>query len=129
MNTKSITILTGFLGDSPKTFTTPAGTRVAKFQMATHEWNFKLRQREAQWHQIVVWGKPAEWCEELSRGAHVQVIGTIRYRMYNGAKITEIHCQSIEKVLTNPNGGSKKDDPEDFPAMPSSETGDEIPYD
>ena len=58
-------ILVGNLGRDPEVRFTANGKAVAKFPIATSEvWNDAegSRQEHTEWHNIVVWGKPAESC-------------------------------------------------------------------
>jgi single-strand DNA-binding protein len=75
-------ILVGRLGKDPEIRSTPSGTSVAKFTMATDE-RFTDRNGEKQdrteWHNITVWGKLAEICGQyLRKGKLVYIEGSIR---------------------------------------------------
>jgi len=75
-------ILVGRLGKDPEIRSTPGGTSVAKFTIATDE-KFTDRQGEKQerteWHNIVAWGKLAEICGQyLRKGKLVFIEGSIR---------------------------------------------------
>jgi single-strand DNA-binding protein len=58
-------ILVGNLGRDPEVRATPSGQSVCNFSLATTE-RFTGRdgqsREQTEWHNIVVWGKPAEAC-------------------------------------------------------------------
>jgi single-strand DNA-binding protein len=75
-------ILVGRLGKDPETKSTPSGTTVAKFSLATDE-RFTDRNGEKQerteWHNIVAWGKLGDICGQyLRKGKLVYIEGSIR---------------------------------------------------
>jgi single-strand DNA-binding protein len=76
-------ILIGRLGKDPEIRSTPNGTTVAKFTLATDE-RFTDRSGEKQerteWHNIVAWGKLAEICGQyLRKGKLIYIDGSLRY--------------------------------------------------
>lgn len=75
-------ILVGRLGKDPEIRSTPQGTTVAKFTVATDE-KFTDRSGEKQerteWHNIIAWGKLGEICGQyLRKGKLVYIEGSIR---------------------------------------------------
>ena len=75
-------ILVGRLGKDPEVRSTPSGTTVAKFTIATDE-KFTDRSGEKQerteWHNIVAWSKLGEICGQyLRKGKLVYIEGSIR---------------------------------------------------
>ena len=75
-------ILVGRLGKDPEIRSTPGGTSVAKFSLATDE-KFTDRagekQERTEWHNIVAWGKLGEICGQyLKKGKLVYIEGSIR---------------------------------------------------
>lgn len=75
-------ILVGRLGKDPEVRSTPSGTSVAKFSLATDE-RFTDKNGEKQdrteWHNIVAWGKLGEICGQyLRKGKLVYIEGSIR---------------------------------------------------
>src|SRR3990170_9138324 len=75
-------ILVGRLGKDPEIRSTPQGTTVAKFTVATDE-KFTDRagekQERTEWHNIVAWGKLGEICGQyLKKGKLVYIEGSIR---------------------------------------------------
>jgi single-strand DNA-binding protein len=82
-------ILVGRLGRDPETRYTGGGQAVCNFSVATDE-SFKdksgERQKRVEWHNIVVWGKLAEICQQyLHKGSQVYIEGRIQSREYEGA--------------------------------------------
>ena len=75
-------ILVGRLGKDPEIRSTPQGTTVAKFTVATDE-KFTDRagekQERTEWHNIAAWGKLGEICGQyLRKGKLVYIEGSIR---------------------------------------------------
>lgn len=75
-------ILVGRLGKDPEIRSTPSGTSVARFTVATDE-KFTDRNGEKQerteWHNITAWGKLGEICGQyLRKGKLVYIEGSIR---------------------------------------------------
>ena len=92
-------ILIGNLGGDPELRSTPGGTSVASFTLATNEsWNDKdgTKQERTEWHRIVAWGRLAEICGQyLSKGRQVYIEGRLQTRSWedkqgNQRKTTEI---------------------------------------
>ena len=75
-------ILVGRLGKDPEIRSTPGGTSVAKFSLATDEkFTDKAgeKQERTEWHNIVAWGKLGEICGQfLRKGKLVYIEGSIR---------------------------------------------------
>ena len=75
-------ILVGRLGKDPEIRSTPQGTSVARFTVATDE-KFTDRagekQERTEWHNITAWGKLGEICGQyLKKGKLVYIEGSIR---------------------------------------------------
>ena len=115
-------ILIGRLGKDPELKSTPSGTAVANFSMATTErYTDKQgeKQEQTEWHRITVWGKLAEICNEyLSRGSQVALEGRIQTRDWedkdgNKRYTTEIIANNVEflgsnKTQEHPSGATTK---------------------
>ena len=75
-------ILVGRLGKDPEIRSTPNGTTVCKFSLATDErWTDKSgeKQERTEWHNIVAWGKLGEICGQyLRKGKLIYIDGSIR---------------------------------------------------
>jgi single-strand DNA-binding protein len=97
--------LIGFLGQDAETRSTPNGTAVTRFSLATSvswkEKNSNAYQTRTEWHRILCWNKLAEWSAVLQKGAYVEVEGELRYREYTPAecdrsvRVAEIHASSL----------------------------------
>ncbi len=96
--------LIGNLGTNPEVKTMDAGTKMARFRMATNESyrnNKGEKVTETQWHTVVAWGKVAEIAEKyLVKGKEVMIEGKLINRSYNdkdGNKkfITEVQVNEI----------------------------------
>jgi single-strand DNA-binding protein len=97
--------LIGFLGQGAEMRSTPNGTALTRFSLATSvSWKEKGSndyQTRTEWHRILCWNKLAEWSGVLQKGAHVEVEGELRYREYTPAesdrnvRVAEIHAGSI----------------------------------
>lgn len=75
-------ILVGRLGQDPEVKSTPSGSTVAKFSIATSD-KFTDRsgnsQERTEWHNIVAWSKLAEICGQyLRKGRLVYIEGALR---------------------------------------------------
>jgi len=75
-------ILVGRLGKDPEIRSTPGGTSVARFTVATDEkFTDKAgeKQERTEWHNITAWGKLGEICGQyLKKGKLVYIEGSIR---------------------------------------------------
>lgn len=79
-------LLIGLLGKNPELRYTASGQAVASFSLATTE-TFKdkagTKQQKTTWHNIVIWGKLAEICNQyLKKGSKIYVEGKIENRSY-----------------------------------------------
>ncbi|HEX3582930.1 MAG TPA: single-stranded DNA-binding protein [Thermoanaerobaculia bacterium] len=75
-------ILVGRLGKDPEVRSTPGGSTVTKFTVATDErYTDKAgeKQERTEWHNIAAWGKLGEICGQyLRKGKLVYIEGSIR---------------------------------------------------
>lgn len=110
-------IIVGRLGSDPESRSTSGGKSVCNFNVATDSsWKDRdgQRQKQTEWHRIVVWGPQAETCAKyLSKGREVYVEGEIRTRSYDdkeGAKryVTEIVARDVRFL----GGGGKAAEPQ-----------------
>ena len=100
-------ILVGRLGRDPEQRFTSSGTPVTNFSMATDErWRDQSgeRQTRTEWHQIVVWGKLAEICNQyLNKGKLVFIEGRLQTREWddrdgNRRRTTEIVASDMRML-------------------------------
>jgi single-strand DNA-binding protein len=103
MNLNKALIL-GRVTAEPQLRTTPSGTSVATFSIATNRvWKGKDgKQEETEFHNIVAWGRTAEIASQfLTKGAMVYVEGRIQTRSWQDKqgqtrKTTEIICEQLQ---------------------------------
>ena len=107
-------MLVGHLGRDPEMRHTSSGTPVTNFSVATDErWKGQNRERQTrtEWHNIVVWSKLAEICNQyLSKGRLVYIEGRIQTREWddrdgNKRRTTEIVASDM-RMLGPRNGDS-----------------------
>jgi single-strand DNA-binding protein len=80
--------LIGNLGMDPEVKSLDSGKTLARFSLATSSF-YKNAQgekiKDAQWHNIVAWGKTAEIVEKfLKKGSKVAIEGRLNNRQYEG---------------------------------------------
>src|SRR5205823_12260672 len=98
-------ILVGRLGRDPELKYTANGVPFCRFSMATDDvWNDKSageRQEKTEWHNIVVWDRLAEICNQyLTKGRLIYIEGSLQTREWddqegNKRKITEIRARDM----------------------------------
>src|SRR6516162_3536392 len=98
-------ILVGRLGKDPELKYTASGTPFCRFSMAADEsWNDKgtgERQERTEWHNIVVWDRLAEICNQyLTKGKLVYIEGSLQTREWddqegNKRKTTEVRARDM----------------------------------
>lgn len=81
MKDKNQVTLRGRVGNDPDLKETPKGTKMAKFNLATHRRN-KEGEQQTDWHRIVAFGRQAEAAGKLKKGAPVHVEGRLQPRSY-----------------------------------------------
>ena len=96
--------LIGNLGNDPEVKTLESGKILARFSLATSSF-YKNKSgenvKEAQWHNVVAWGKTAEIVEKyLKKGSKVAIEGKLKNRQYespSGEKkyITEVVAEEL----------------------------------
>ena len=83
------------------------GGKVATFSLETSETYINRNKEEvtsSAWHNIVAWGKVAQFCETLlASGKKVSVEGKLNYRQYQNkedktVKVTEIVAYRVEEA-------------------------------
>jgi single-strand DNA-binding protein len=138
-------ILIGRLGKDPEIRSTPSGTSVAKFTIATDErWTDKSgeKQERTEWHNIVAWGKLAEICGQyLRKGKLVYIDGSIRTESWDdkesGQKkykttIVADTMQMLDKKGDDEGGGSyagaRKSSTSSSASAPQMEEDEEVPF-
>ena len=109
-------ILVGRLGKDPELKYTASGTPFCRFSMATDTvWNDKSsgeRQEKTEWHNIVVWDRLAEICNQyLTKGRQVYIEGSLQTREWddqegNKRKTTEIRARDMVMLGSGSSEGS-----------------------
>ena len=134
--------LIGHLGRDPEMRYTNSGTAVCNFSLATTE-RYQdrngQRQERTEWHNIVVWSKLAEICNQyLSKGRLIFIEGRLQTREWddrdgNKRRTTEIVANDM-KMLGGPGqnaGASTGDNRQTSEASGSMDAGitdDDIPF-
>jgi single-strand DNA-binding protein len=128
-------ILVGRLGRDPELKYTASGTPFCRFSMATDDsWVDKgsgEKTEKTEWHNIVVWNKLAEICNNyLTKGKMVYIEGSLQTREWDDKegvkrKTTEIRCNDM-MMLGGPGGGGGGGGGRssgEFPSGPSGPSG------
>ena len=112
-------ILVGRLGRDPELKYTASGTPFCRFSMATDDsWTDKgsgERNERTEWHNIVVWDKLAEICNEfLTKGRQVYIEGSLQTREWDDKegvkrKTTEIRARDMVLLGSGPGQGQGGD--------------------
>lgn len=136
--------LIGRLGQDPEMRYTPSGTAVTDFSLATNR-KYKDKsgnlQEETTWHDVVCWGKTAEFVAEyVQKGKLVFVEGEIRKDSWedrNGQKrvSVKINARNIQPLEwgdrnsgNRPTRPSQKPKPASEPEEDFSDTEDDVPF-
>lgn len=104
MSSMNRVMLIGRIGKDPEVRYTKKGTAVTNLSIATNH-TFKkedgLPEEQTEWHNVVVWGKQAEVCQQfLSKGRLVYAEGRIATSEWNDdkgipRKTTKIMASSV----------------------------------
>jgi single-strand DNA-binding protein len=119
-NSVNKVILVGRLGKDPELKYTASGTPFCRFSIATSDvWNDKAsgeRQEKTEWHNIVVWDRLAEICNQyLTKGKQVYIEGALQTREWDDQegikrRITEIRARDMVMLgsATEGAGGQRR---------------------
>lgn len=131
--------LIGRLGRDPELRYTGSGTPVANFSLATDEtWTDSNGQRQSrtEWHNIVVWSRLAEICDQyLRKGRLIFIEGRIQTREWddrdgNKRRTTEIVASNMQMLESKsdqgPSSGGSQEERMD--AMEIGISDDDIPF-
>ena len=115
-NLRNTVQLIGNVGQVPELITFESGKKMAKFSLATNE-SFTNAQNEkveqTYWHNIIVWGKQAEYmAENITKGQQLLIEGKLTNRSYedkddNKKFITEIILNEFIFLGTKPKTETK----------------------
>ncbi len=131
-------ILIGNLGKDPEIRTTPQGTSLARFSVATTT-NWKdssgARQERTEWHDVVAWEKLAQICGEyLHKGKMVYVEGSLQTRSWedqDGKKRYKTEVKANNVVMLSPRVDGAAKGPREAPraGAEASEVAEAVTYD
>ncbi|HEY7368315.1 MAG TPA: single-stranded DNA-binding protein [Thermoanaerobaculia bacterium] len=135
-------ILIGNLGRDPEMRTTPQGTTLARFSVATTtSWKDAsgARQDRTEWHDVVAWDKLAQICGEyLHKGKMVYVEGSLQTRSWEdqtGQKRYKTEIKANNVVMLSPRsdaarGAAREAETEvaEPPAAPAYAGDDDVPF-
>jgi single-strand DNA-binding protein len=133
-------ILIGNLGRDPEMRTTPQGTSLARFSVATSTtWKDAsgAKQERTEWHDVVAWEKLAQICGEyLHKGKMVYIEGSLQTRSWEdqaGQKRykTEIKANNVVMLSPPPRSDASKPAPareESEAAEPVAAYDDDVPF-
>ena len=106
-------ILIGNLGKDPELRTTPQGTSLARFSVATKTvWKDSsgAKQERTEWHDVVAWERLAQICGEyLHKGKQVYVEGSLQTRSWEdqtGQKRYRTEIKANNVVMLGSRGDS-----------------------
>jgi len=107
-------ILIGNLGKDPEVRTTPQGTSLARFSIATTT-NWKdasgAKQERTEWHDIVAWERLAQICGEyLHKGKMVYVEGSLQTRSWedqDGKKRYKTEVKANNVIMLSPRDAAR----------------------
>ena len=129
-------ILVGHIGNKPEGRYIPSGTPTASFSLATNEsWidSDKVKQERTEWHNIVAWGKLADFVTEyIQKGQLVYIEGRLQTRNWqdkdgNSRKTTEIVCTAITPLEWKPVKNSTASEDKDVEKAAES-TEEDLPF-
>lgn len=132
----NLVVLIGNLANDPETRISQAGKPVTDFRLAVQRRTINAQGvREADFFQIVSFGKTAEFAEKyLRKGAKVSVEGKIQIRQYDaqdGSKhwVTEILADHVESLARpqEQQQGTAHQTPQGFTDVTDDEE-DELPF-
>ena len=125
--------LIGRLGHDPEMRYTPEGQAVTKFSLATDRPAKPGAERETDWHQVVCWGKVAEFAGQyLTKGRLVFVGGRISYRAWEGRdgqkrRAVEIVAGEVSALDHRPDTGQPAAD-DAAPHSQERDPDDDLPF-
>lgn len=134
-------ILIGHLGRDPEVRATASGLPVANFSVATSEYQGTdaegNRQERTEWHNIVVFGKQADFCRQyLRKGRLVFVEGRLQTRDWedrdgNRRRTTEViagNVRILDSRRSAEEGAAAPAREESKPAPEVGLTDDDVPF-
>jgi single-strand DNA-binding protein len=134
-------ILVGRLGKDPEGRTFDGGNVRSAFSVATSK-SYKRKGddqwvEETQWHNIIVWGKSAEYANNhLKKGDVVHVEGEITHRSYVDSSditryVTEVVASNVsifERYKNNAESQQQQQSTNNAPATGGADIPDDLPF-
>ncbi len=117
-------ILIGRLTKQPELRVTPGGVSVATFGLAVDRRSNQAGQREADFFDIVVFGRLAEvTCKYMDKGRQVAIEGRLQTRVYDTKdgqrrKVWEVVCENIQFLGSRPTSRSNDMAEDETPPEP-----------
>jgi single-strand DNA-binding protein len=125
MGTLNKVMLIGRLGRDPEERTTPGGTRVSSFSLATDTYRGANTEKTTEWHRIVVFGKIAEQCNRyLHKGRLVCVEGHLETRTWEKTPGDKKHFTDVvasRVTFLDSNNVSENKNPMELETAPQEE--------
>lgn len=117
-NGRNLIILRGYLGQDPELRFTGSGTAVTNLRLATTERYKKDGEyvEQTQWHTVTLWDRLAEIANEYaSKGSHIEVVGSLKYRTWedkdgNERMTPEIEARDLNLLSGRQEESDKPDD-------------------
>lgn len=127
-------ILVGRIGHDPEMRYTPTGQAVTKFSLATDRPTKPEAEHVAEWHQVICWGKLAEFAAEyLAKGRLIFVAGRLTYRTWEGRdgqkrRAAEVVASEITLLDYRPDSGAREAEAPSPDHGPDSSPDDDLPF-
>jgi single-strand DNA-binding protein len=119
----------GNLTRDPELRSTPGGQQVCSFSIATNRIYKKAdgsKGEDAQFHNIVVWGRQAETCAQyLKKGSSAYIEGRLQTRSYDNKEgqkqyRTEIVAETVQFGPRSQGGGASRDEGSSYSPAPTA---------
>lgn len=119
----------GNLTRDPELRSTPGGQQVCSFSIATNRIYKKAdgsKGEDAQFHNIVVWGRQAETCAQyLKKGSSAYIEGRLQTRSYDNKEgqkqyRTEIVAETVQFGPRSQGGGAPREEGSGYSAAPAA---------
>ena len=129
------TLLVGRVGHEPELRYTPEGQAVTTFSLATDRPTRSGAERETDWHQVVCWGKLAEFAGQyLAKGRLVFIAGRLTYRTWESRdgqrrRTAEVVATEIVPLDRRPEAEPRQAVPTETPASAEEpDQDDDLPF-
>ena len=105
-------VLMGRLAADPELKATNNGKEVTNFRIAVNKPYQKGKDREADFFDVVAWGKTAAFvCQYFQKGKPIVITGRLQTRQYEASdgsnrKVVEVVAESVDFVIGDKTGGN-----------------------